>query len=71
MGEKLNFFADDPGRYERFQQEFKAQDIIEDALDEIFERHGDALKERDGAERDLLVSLEDSVLERHTKPFRL
>jgi len=53
MGKEINFFAEDPGRYERFQQEFRAQHIIEDVLDEILARHRDALKEREGEERDL------------------
>ena len=53
MAPEINFFAEDLGRYERFQQEFIAQTIIEDVLDEILDRHGSALKEREGEERDL------------------
>src|SRR6266511_3305462 len=53
MGQAINFFAEDPGRYERFQQHFIAQNIIDDVIDEILERHSDALKEREGEESDL------------------
>jgi hypothetical protein len=53
MVQEINFFAEDPGRYERFQQHFIAQNIIDDVIDEICEQHGDALKEREGGEIDL------------------
>ena len=53
MVQEINFFTEDHGRYERFQQEFVAQNVIEDVIDEILERHGDALKEREGEGRDL------------------
>src|SRR6267142_2368879 len=53
MAQEINFFAEDPGRYERFQKHFITQNIIDDVIDEICEKHSDVLKEREGEERDL------------------
>jgi hypothetical protein len=53
MGNEINLFAEDPGRYERFKQEFNAQHVIDDVIDVLFEHHGEALKPREGEERDL------------------
>jgi hypothetical protein len=53
MAKKVDFFAEDPGRYERFKLEFTAQGVIDDVIDVLLERHGDALKVRDGEESDL------------------
>src|SRR6266850_6445417 len=53
MANEVNFFAQDPGRYKRFKQEFTAQGIIDDVVDVLLERHADALKLRDGEENDL------------------
>ena len=50
---EVDFFAEDPGRYERFKQEFTAQHVIDDVIDVLLERHGDALIPRGGEERDL------------------
>jgi hypothetical protein len=53
MAQEINFFTEDPGRYERFKQHFIVQNIIDDVIDEICEKHSDVLKEREGEERDL------------------
>jgi hypothetical protein len=53
MANEMNFFAEDPGRYERCKQEFTAQGVIDDVVDVLLERHADALKLRDGEENDL------------------
>lgn len=57
MGNEVNLFAEDPGRYERFKQEFNAQHVIDDVIDVLLERYGDALKTRDEEEKDYLSRL--------------
>ena len=71
MAQEINYFAENPGRYERFKQHFIAQNIIDDVIDEICEKHSDVLKEREGEEKGLSRLLADYVLVRHTKPFML
>jgi len=53
MDKEVDLFADDPGRFERFRLEFMSQRVIDDVMDAMFERYGEALKPRDGKEKEL------------------
>jgi Family of unknown function (DUF5677) len=60
MSPETDFFADDPGRFQRFQREFRAQNLLGDLVNEILDRHGDKLKLKDGEERDLSLLISAS-----------
>jgi hypothetical protein len=61
VSQAINLFAEDLGRYERFPEEFRAQTVLGDSINDIVEHHGDKLKPRDGEERDLSLLLRVSA----------
>ncbi|KFI23944.1 hypothetical protein [Nitrosococcus oceani] len=70
MEHGIDFFAEDPGRYERFQQEFRAQNILGDCINEIIDQHGDKLELRDGEERDLSLLVASAFFGKAQKTFQ-
>jgi len=70
MTQDINFFAEDPGRYERFQQEFKAQNILGDLINEVFDQYNSKLNMRDGNERDLSILVAAAFFGKAQKTFQ-
>jgi Family of unknown function (DUF5677) len=60
MSQEPDFFADDPGRFQRFQLGFRAQNLLGDLINEILDRHVDKIKLKDGEERDLSLLISAS-----------
>ena len=60
MSLETDFFADDPGRFQRFEREFRAQNLLWDLVNEILDRHEDKLKLKDGEQRDLSLLISAS-----------
>jgi hypothetical protein len=57
---EIDFFLDDPGRFHRFEREFRAQNVLGDLVNEILDKYVDNLKLKDGAERDLSLLISAS-----------
>jgi hypothetical protein len=70
MSQAINFFAEEPGRFERFQEEFRAQSILDDSINTIIGQYSDKLKLRDGEERDLSLLLKASFFGKAQKTFQ-
>jgi hypothetical protein len=70
VSQGINFFAEDPGRFERFQEEFRAQTVLGDSINEIIDQHSDKLKLRDGEERDLSLLIIASFFGKAQKTFQ-
>ena len=60
MSPETDVFADDPGRFQRFEREFRAQNFLGDLVNEILDRHEHKLKVKDGEERDLSLLISAS-----------
>lgn len=60
MSPETDFFADDPGRFQRFKREFRAQNLLGDLVNEILDRHVDKLRLKNGEERDLSLLISAS-----------
>ena len=61
MSPEIDFFADDPGRFQRFQGEFRAQNLLGDLVNEILNGHRDKLKLKEGEDRDLSLLVAASL----------
>lgn len=60
MSPEIDFFADDPKRFERFQREFRPQNLLGDLVNEVLDKHGENLKLREGEECDLSLLIAGS-----------
>jgi len=60
MSPETDLFADDSGRFHRFDREFSAQNVLGDLVNEILDKHVDKLKLKDGEERDLSLLISAS-----------
>jgi hypothetical protein len=70
MAEEIDFFAEDHGRYYRFQQEFKAQNLLGDLINEVFDQYNSQLTIREGEERDLSILVVAAVFGKAQKTFQ-
>jgi hypothetical protein len=61
MSPEPGLFADDPGRFQRFQRGFRAQNFFGDLINEILDHHVDKIKVKDGEERDLSLLISASI----------
>ena len=53
MAPEAGLSADDPGRFQRFQVEFRAQNLMGDAVNDILDHHQTEMKIREEDEHDL------------------